>query len=802
GIFKECNELLVTIQKALDSFIEVDRQRVANLAKRLAWPLKEKEVADALQRLSRLRGIISTAIETTLSRIETTQTKLLDVVTGLRSDLRSYRDGKSFRDILTWLCPSPSRERDKTLQRNLALRLPGSGKWFLNSKEYVAWKQDPGDHLIWINGLPGGGKSVLFSGIIQDLQSTSTVKLPGDVILYYVCTPGSDTYTESPTVQFLKDLSFQFVASSKACYDLAFQMWKRKKGSSLDLSEYIPLLHTFISQCSRIYLLVDALDETSWQDPQETRTFLETLTHLTGCDKPSDKTLEGQGLSIETTWKVLLTSRMHALISRWTGSWRRGLALTVSIDTSAKPDLENFVSVELSRRLDAGRLRLRNAALKQEIISEITRHGGTFLHATLQLDTVTNTRSDKEVRTVLQNLKSGLDATYEQILSTAARKYPKRVEEMKEILELLVVVNTLSCSAIAEQLSIAPGDTCLDLDSIVTEPEDVVMPLSQLIHINRSEEDGQSYVKLCHFTVREFLTSDAVIKKGDAAEFYVNWEDAHTRILTKYLQYLSFSDFDNIELVTAMRTYDLLSHAAHSWPHHLRFSRVWERHPSHFQEQILPYLDWFMAGNTDNRRFKFWRSIQILSDYQLNHPAYSHASHPLAFSIAHGMDCLVDILLPRFANGDLNAHFADGHTCLTTAASRNQLNLAKRLLDAGANVDTPTTDRELTPLHIAAESAFEEMVTLLLDAGASPHARSMSGSTPFYRAARGGSPRILRQLHAVGSEVDASTWDDWTPLMEAVEHGNDEAVELLLGWGADPTRMSHYGTTPLELATD
>lgn len=178
-------------------------------------------------------------------------------------------------------------------------------------------------------------------------------------------------------MQFLKDLSFQFVASSKACYDLAFQMWKRKKGSSLDLSEYIPLLHTFISQCSRIYLLVDALDETSWQDPQETRTFLETLTHLTGCDKPSDKTLEGQGLSIETTWKVLLTSRMHALISRWTGSWRRGLALTVSIDTSAKPDLENFVSVELSRRLDAGRLRLRNAALKQEIISEITRHGGT-----------------------------------------------------------------------------------------------------------------------------------------------------------------------------------------------------------------------------------------------------------------------------------------------------------------------------------------------------------------------------------------------------------------------------------------
>jgi len=63
GIFKECNDLLLRVQKELNSYVEVDRQRVANLAKRVAWPLREKEVIDALQRLSRLRGIISTALE-------------------------------------------------------------------------------------------------------------------------------------------------------------------------------------------------------------------------------------------------------------------------------------------------------------------------------------------------------------------------------------------------------------------------------------------------------------------------------------------------------------------------------------------------------------------------------------------------------------------------------------------------------------------------------------------------------------------------------------------------------------------
>ncbi|KAH6850569.1 hypothetical protein B0I37DRAFT_404367 [Chaetomium sp. MPI-CAGE-AT-0009] len=67
GYYAFLSKAAKTPIEALDSFVEVDRQRVANLAKRLAWPLREKEVADALQRLSRLRGIISTAIEASSS---------------------------------------------------------------------------------------------------------------------------------------------------------------------------------------------------------------------------------------------------------------------------------------------------------------------------------------------------------------------------------------------------------------------------------------------------------------------------------------------------------------------------------------------------------------------------------------------------------------------------------------------------------------------------------------------------------------------------------------------------------------
>jgi hypothetical protein len=215
------------------------------------------------------------------------------------------------------------------------------------------------------------------SGIVQDLQSSSTVKIPGDILLYHFCTPTSETYKQSPALQFLEDISVQFIVSSEACYTLALQMWKRKGGLPLELSEYLSLLSSFIAECGRIYLLVDALDETGWRDARETQTFLEMLTHLLGEDRPPNDLVGVSSHRIRPTWKVLLASRMDNLINRYTRSWRRGPAIVVRLDAHTKPDLRNFISTELSRRLKDGRLRLRNEALEQDIVAEIARHAGT-----------------------------------------------------------------------------------------------------------------------------------------------------------------------------------------------------------------------------------------------------------------------------------------------------------------------------------------------------------------------------------------------------------------------------------------
>ncbi|KAH7360963.1 ankyrin repeat-containing domain protein [Rhexocercosporidium sp. MPI-PUGE-AT-0058] len=163
-----------------------------------------------------------------------------------------------------------------------------------------------------------------------------------------------------------------------------------------------------------------------------------------------------------------------------------------------------------------------------------------------------------------------------------------------------------------------------------------------------------------------------------------------------------------------------------------------------------------------------------------------------------GLEILVDIILPELP--DVNCHFEDGFTCLAAVASGNRVSIVKKLLELGVDIDLPTKDRRLTPLHLAVGNACEETVEILVAAGASLHSRLCSGTTPFYRAARGGSIRILSLLHEKGSEVDATTWDNWTPLIEAVENSHESAVKLLLIWGANPKQCSRYGSIPLEMA--
>ena len=161
---------------------------------------------------------------------------------------------------------------------------------------------------------------------------------------------------------------------------------------------------------------------------------------------------------------------------------------------------------------------------------------------------------------------------------------------------------------------------------------------------------------------------------------------------------------------------------------------------------------------------------------------------PVADAAMQGDAATVRALLAQGA--DVNEAQGDGMTALHWAARNRDADLARTLLEAGADVGAGTRIGHYTPLHVASEAGSGEVVGVLLGAGADPMARIVgAGSpTPLHFAAAAGSERAVEALVAAGADVNAAeqAWGQ-TPLIFAASKGRTEAVRALLEAGADPS---------------
>ena len=87
-------------------------------------------------------------------------------------------------------------------------------------------------------------------------------------------------------------------------------------------------------------------------------------------------------------------------------------------------------------------------------------------------------------------------------------------------------------------------------------------------------------------------------------------------------------------------------------------------------------------------------------------------------------------------------------------------------------------------LHHAVWNKQEEIAEALIHAGADVNMQRLDGYRPLHWAAYQGNDELCRLLLETGAEVDA-IGSGTTALYWAVAHRQKEAVNLLLGWGAD-----------------
>src|SRR5256885_4013805 len=87
---------------------------------------------------------------------------------------------------------------------------------------------------------------------------------------------------------------------------------------------------------------------------------------------------------------------------------------------------------------------------------------------------------------------------------------------------------------------------------------------------------------------------------------------------------------------------------------------------------------------------------------------------------------------------DVNTAQADGMTALHWAAQKGDVELAKLLLYASANVKATTRIGGYTPLLMASKNGDAPMVATLLTAGADPNSATANGTTALMLAASAG----------------------------------------------------------------
>uniref|UniRef100_A0A915DMQ0 Uncharacterized protein n=1 Tax=Ditylenchus dipsaci TaxID=166011 RepID=A0A915DMQ0_9BILA len=193
-----------------------------------------------------------------------------------------------------------------------------------------------------------------------------------------------------------------------------------------------------------------------------------------------------------------------------------------------------------------------------------------------------------------------------------------------------------------------------------------------------------------------------------------------------------------------------------------------------------------------------------LTKLLLQNKAFVNRRAPLHLAAQHGHMKVVNVLVQEYQAG-LEAITLDNQTALHFAAKYGQLAVSQALLALGANPNA-RDDKGQTPLHLAAENDYPDVVKLFLKMKQNNRAVltavDHNGFTCAHIAAMKGSLAVVKELMMIDKAmvIQAKTKTmEATTLHMAAAGGHAKIVKILLENGANPEDENAYGMTALHL---
>lgn len=277
-----------------------------------------------------------------LSEAIKNETRLIPSIAQNVEVIRRNQDEQQIREIANWLSSVDFSQQQNAF---VAQRREGTGEWFLESPEFVNWLTGP-TATLFCPGLPGAGKTIISSLVIQHLQESMDSRSYGLAFLF--CDYKSQE--KQRALDLLLAVLKQFVSGLSTIPEALkalYEKHERGKSKPHSLGELKKVIECVAGCYDTVYIVIDALDECSDINLAD---LISQLRHLL------------EGLNI----KLMATSRRIGTIEEEFKAFKSADVLEIVANAE---DIERFVHGELPR---LARCVSRDEGLKRLVISTIT----------------------------------------------------------------------------------------------------------------------------------------------------------------------------------------------------------------------------------------------------------------------------------------------------------------------------------------------------------------------------------------------------------------------------------------------
>ncbi|KAL4908289.1 nucleoside phosphorylase domain-containing protein [Aspergillus multicolor] len=268
---------------------------------------------------------------------------------GVTDMFQTFRNDHEVDRILKWLSPSdPAYSLSVAKER----RCENTGSWFIECEEFQDWVVGS-LHTLCLEGIPGSGKTVLSSKILDYLQKLQTLDNAEEKIVAL----GFFFDFKKPAQQTLDDLLRSLVTQlyihhshTQIVLNLLYKSCNRQKPQTETLSS---TFRKMLERVDTVHLVIDGLDECKTRF--ELLSFLQSLTD-----------------SLQAKAHLLITTRREKDIQLSLKQWLPMRSIIQLCKESVDSDIQEYICWRLREDVGFGRWRADHS-LQDKIVADIMR---------------------------------------------------------------------------------------------------------------------------------------------------------------------------------------------------------------------------------------------------------------------------------------------------------------------------------------------------------------------------------------------------------------------------------------------